>query len=83
MVRRMNDVKMHAMFSGLDWDRLEAKLIPAPWVPDEPAPSPEPETPNVNDVYTGDQVGKPVSCSLPNAVDFWMVKKNDTSQTAA
>ncbi|CAM9133998.1 unnamed protein product [Ectocarpus fasciculatus] len=51
----MNDVKMHAMFSGLDWDRLEAKLIPAPWVPDEPAPSPEPETPNVNDVYTGNQ----------------------------
>ncbi|CAM9614196.1 unnamed protein product [Ectocarpus sp. 6 AP-2014] len=51
----MNDVKMHAMFSGLDWDKLEAKSIPAPWVPDEPAPSPEPETPNVNDVYTGDQ----------------------------
>lgn len=53
---RMDDVKAHPMYQEVDWDRLKAKLVPAPWVPDAPAPFPEPETPNVNDVYTGDQV---------------------------
>lgn len=44
------------MYQELDWEKLEEKLIPAPWVPQESAPVPEPETPNANDVYTGDQV---------------------------
>lgn len=52
---RMSDVKAHAMYEGLDWDRLEEKSRETPWVPEEPAPFPEPETPNANDVYTGDQ----------------------------
>lgn len=52
----MDGVKSHHLYQGLNWERLEAKLITAPWVPDAPAPFPEPETPNMNDVYTGDQV---------------------------
>lgn len=52
----MDDVKTHALYEGLNWERLEAKLVPAPWVPDAPAPFPEPETPDMDDVYTGDQV---------------------------
>lgn len=54
----MSDVKAHAMYEGLDWERLEEKLVKAPWVPEEPAPFPEPETLNSNDIYTGDQVNK-------------------------
>ncbi len=59
----MDDVKAHALYQEVDWDRLKAKLEPAPWVPDAPAPFPEPETPNVNDVYTGDQVSTARSTS--------------------
>lgn len=60
----MNDVKAHAMYQGVEWDRLEAKVIRAPWVPDAPARFPEPETPNANDIYTGNQVSH-----SPNACD--------------
>eukprot|EP00903_Cladosiphon_okamuranus_P016069 g14834.t1 len=51
----MNDVKAHPMYEGLEWERLEGKLIQAPWVPDAPASFPEPELINASDVYNGNQ----------------------------
>lgn len=54
----MNAVKAHAMYEGVEWDRLEGKLIEAPWVPDAPTRFPEPEGINVNDIYTGNQVSE-------------------------
>lgn len=56
---RMDDVKRHAMYQDLDWEALEAKTVRAPWIPDGPAPRPEPEgIANANDVYTGTQVDR-------------------------
>lgn len=53
---RMDDVKGHGMYKGLDWEGLVAKVIPAPWVPEGPAPRSEPESiPCANDVYSGEQ----------------------------
>ncbi|CAM9132557.1 unnamed protein product, partial [Scytosiphon promiscuus] len=52
----MDDVKAHVLYEGLGWEQLEAKSIPAPWVPDAPAPFTDPEAPHMNEVYTGDQV---------------------------
>ena len=70
----MNDIKAHAMYQGLEWDKLESKMIQAPWIPDAPARFPEPESINTNDIYTGNQVSgqQPAfvlagssACSLP------------------
>lgn len=61
----MNDIKEHAEFEGLDWEALESKHVAAPWVPEGPAPHPEPDSiASAHDIYRGDQVqeSQPVQC---------------------
>lgn len=68
---RVDDIKRHAMYEGLDWNRLERKSISAPWVPERLAKKCESQDiPVADDVYTGDQVEVKVSLTLFHGRDL-------------